>query len=231
MPPHQNPSTDVTLSSIREQLSTLIAISAANVRRLDAIITQMATVNILIGIQTETMAKLIPHPPPFPPSNQQPRSPPPTSTPPLPPPQQSLLPPPPPKPLKSSMSTQHPLPPLPQPPPSKVTFMQFRPVTFQPFNPQFPALVVVCTRMQDLVDKVHLKDGGIDMCLGPYRRPPPWSDPSKKLYIKWTSFCDTLATPYRLSLKLFIDIPSLQPTISCYCFLVFHATSYLLGYS
>ncbi|CAH1436471.1 unnamed protein product [Lactuca virosa] len=96
MPPHQNPSTDVTPPSIREQLSTLIAISAANVRRLDAIITQMATVNILIDIQTETMAKLIPHPPPLPPSNQQPRSPPPTSTPPLPPPQQSLLPPPPP---------------------------------------------------------------------------------------------------------------------------------------
>ncbi|CAH1427353.1 unnamed protein product [Lactuca virosa] len=49
MPPRQNPSTDVTLPSIREQLSTLIVISTANLRRLDAIITQMATVNTLIG--------------------------------------------------------------------------------------------------------------------------------------------------------------------------------------
>ncbi|CAH1448376.1 unnamed protein product [Lactuca virosa] len=102
MPPHQDPSTDVTPPSIRKQLSTLIDISTA----LDAIITQMATVNTLISIQTGTMAKLILPPPPRPPANQQPRPPPPTSTSSLPPPQQSLLPSPPPKPLKSPMATK-----------------------------------------------------------------------------------------------------------------------------
>ncbi|CAH1430688.1 unnamed protein product [Lactuca virosa] len=102
MPSGRDPSTDVTPPSIREKLSTLIAISTANVRLLDEIITQMVTVNTLIGIQTETMAKLILHPPP----NQQARPLSPTSTPPLLPPQQSLLSLPPPKPLQSSMSTQ-----------------------------------------------------------------------------------------------------------------------------
>ncbi|CAI9262618.1 unnamed protein product [Lactuca saligna] len=75
MPPRQHLSTDVTRPSICKQLSTLIAISTANVHRLDAIITQMATVNTLIGLQTGTMAKLIPPPPALPPPNQQPRPP------------------------------------------------------------------------------------------------------------------------------------------------------------
>ncbi|CAH1431748.1 unnamed protein product [Lactuca virosa] len=187
MPPREDLSTDDTPPTIHEQLSTLIVISTVNLHRLDAIITQMTTINtLMIGIQTETMAKIMSPLPSLPPQNQQRRPSPPRlpttlSTLPLPPPHRSLSPPPspPPKPLQLPVSTQHPLPPLPQPPPSKVTSRQFRPVTFQPFNPQFPALVVVGTRMQDLEDKVHLKDGGIDTCLRSYSRPPPWPDPYK----------------------------------------------------
>ncbi|CAH1443130.1 unnamed protein product [Lactuca virosa] len=121
MLPRQDPSIDVTPPSIREQLSILISISTANVHHLYAIITQMVTVNTLIGIQTKTMAKIIMPLPPLPPLNQQPRPQPPTSppsspppqlttttlsAPPIPPLQQSLLPPLPPKALQSPMSTQ-----------------------------------------------------------------------------------------------------------------------------
>ncbi|CAH1421864.1 unnamed protein product [Lactuca virosa] len=81
MPPREDPSTDDTLPTIHEQLSTLIAISTANLHRLDAILTQMTAVNTLIGIQTGTMSKLIPPPPPLPPSDQQQRPPPPAPPP------------------------------------------------------------------------------------------------------------------------------------------------------
>ncbi|CAI9274322.1 unnamed protein product [Lactuca saligna] len=99
MPLRKDPSTDATPPTIQEQLSTLIAISTANLHHLDVIITQLTTINtLMINIQIETMAKIMSPPPPLPPQNQQrrpPRSRLPTtmlSTPPLPPSQRSLSP-------------------------------------------------------------------------------------------------------------------------------------------
>ncbi|CAH1416680.1 unnamed protein product [Lactuca virosa] len=175
MPPREDPSTDVTPPSIREQLSTLIAISTANVRRLDAIITQMATINTLIDIQTGTMAKLIPPPPPLPPPNQQSR-PPIMLSPPLPPP---------PKSIPSSLSPQQQLSSL-QPPKSKTIFGKIQPVTFniQRRDQRFSGFIPLQTNFSDLEDEVNFKGEGIDMYPRPYLRPPPWPGPI-------TTFCDT----------------------------------------
>ncbi|CAI9288935.1 unnamed protein product [Lactuca saligna] len=76
-----------------------------------------------------------------------------------------------------------------------------------------------------------------DTCLEPYRRPPPWPDPSKMLYIKWASFlrhsCNTLwivivikslhayarlesynSTPYIAEPDLSIDASNFKPFCS-----------------
>ncbi|KAL7600772.1 hypothetical protein Lser_V15G21069 [Lactuca serriola] len=171
MPPRENPSTDDTPPTIHGQLSTLIAISIANLHRLDAIITQMATINTLIGIQTGTMTQLIP----LPPTNQQPRSPTMRSPP--------LLPP-----LNSMPSTRSPQLQLAslQPPKSKAILGKIQPVTFdiQPNDQRFSGFIPLQMNLLDLEDEVNFKGKGIDTYPRPYRRPPPWPDPSKMLYIK-----------------------------------------------
>ncbi|CAH1430549.1 unnamed protein product [Lactuca virosa] len=171
MPPRQEPPTDVTPPCIREQLSILIAISTANVRHLHAIITQMVTINTLISIQTETMANLIPIPPP----NQQPRPPTMLSPPLLPPPNS----------MPSTRSPQQQLTSL-QPLKSKTIIGKIQPVTFdiQPSDQRFSGFIPLQTNLLDLEDEVNFKGEGIDTYYGPYRRPPPWPDPLKMLYIK-----------------------------------------------
>ncbi|KAL7594032.1 hypothetical protein Lser_V15G35547 [Lactuca serriola] len=163
MPPSQDLSTDVTPPSIREQLSTLIVISTANVCRLDAIITQMAIVNTLIDIQTGTMEKLILPPHPLPPPNQQSRPPTMLSLP--------LLPPP--KSIPSSLSPQQQLSSL-RPPKSKTIFGKIQPVTFniQPRDQPFSGFIPLQTNFSDLEDEVNFKGEGIDMYPRPYLRPP-----------------------------------------------------------
>ncbi|CAH1443765.1 unnamed protein product [Lactuca virosa] len=178
MPPHQDLSTNVTPPTIHEQLSTLIAISTANLHRLDAIISQMATVNTFMGIQTGTMAKLIPPPPPLQPPNQQPMPPLPTSTPSLPPPQQSLLPPPPLKPLELPMSTteQQFLPPM--MPPPKTTYIKLQKTI--PANKNYQGRFQ--TNAPGLKNGVLFKRRQTDTDLWSYLRPPPWPDPSVHEY-------------------------------------------------
>ncbi|CAI9278436.1 unnamed protein product [Lactuca saligna] len=221
MPPHQDPSIDVTPRSIHEQLSTLIAISTANVHRLDAIITQMATVNTLIDIQTGTMVKLIPPPPPQLANNQHLRYlatvldtmfvniakqnqiptnfvntllPTLQTTPPFPP--------------LAPSAPQSSLPPL-APPNFSHSPHQYKNHFHYHHNRRhkknlrasptchvhstvqstFFSLVALQTNLLDLEDEVNFKEEGIDMCLCPYHRPPPWPKWFVYLVGTWPTRC------------------------------------------